>query len=110
MKMTKPARAVRIAVLMARAVLMACALVALPGVAAAEGYPDRPVRIIVPSGAGGPYDFVGRLLANRLSDLMGQTFFVENRTGRSGCRRLHAAGRRLEQPRVQFRAVSEDRL
>jgi tripartite-type tricarboxylate transporter receptor subunit TctC len=81
MKMTKPARAVRIAVLMARAVLMACALVALPGVAAAEGYPDRPVRIIVPSGAGGPYDFVGRLLANRLSDLMGQTFFVENRTG-----------------------------
>ena len=78
--MTKPAPAVLIAVLMARAV-MACALVMLPGAAAAEGYPDRPVRIIVPIGAGGPYDFVGRLLANRLSDLLGQTFFVENRTG-----------------------------
>jgi tripartite-type tricarboxylate transporter receptor subunit TctC len=80
MKMTKPAPTVLIAVLMARAV-MACALVTLPGAAAAEGYPDRPVRIIVPIGAGGPYDFVGRLLANRLSDLLGQTFFVENRTG-----------------------------
>jgi tripartite-type tricarboxylate transporter receptor subunit TctC len=80
MKMTKPAPAILIAVLMARAV-MACALATLPGAAAAEGYPDRPVRIIVPIGAGGPYDFVGRLLANRLSDLLGQTFFVENRTG-----------------------------
>jgi tripartite-type tricarboxylate transporter receptor subunit TctC len=78
--MTKPARAVPVAVLMACAV-MACALVTLPGVAAAQRYPDRPVRIIVPIGAGGPYDFVGRLVANRLSYLLGQTFFVENRTG-----------------------------
>jgi tripartite-type tricarboxylate transporter receptor subunit TctC len=61
--------------------VMACALVTLPGVAAAQRYPDRPVRIIVPIGAGGPYDFVGRLVANRLSYLLGQTFFVENRTG-----------------------------
>jgi hypothetical protein len=80
MKMTRPARAVPVAVLMACAV-MACALVTPPGVAAAQRYPDRPVRIIVPIGAGGPYDFVGRLLANRLSDLLGQTFFVENRSG-----------------------------
>jgi tripartite-type tricarboxylate transporter receptor subunit TctC len=80
MKMTKPARAVPIAVLVAFAVT-ACALVTLPGVAAAQSYPERPVRIIVPIGAGGPYDFVGRLLASRLSDLLGQTFFVENRTG-----------------------------
>jgi tripartite-type tricarboxylate transporter receptor subunit TctC len=80
MKMTRPGRAVPVAVLMACAV-MACALVTPPGVAAAQRYPDRPVRIIVPIGAGGPYDFVGRLLANRLSDLLGQTFFVENRTG-----------------------------
>jgi tripartite-type tricarboxylate transporter receptor subunit TctC len=78
--MTKPARADPVAVLMVCAV-MACALVTPSGVAAAQGYPDRPVRIIVPIGAGGPYDFVGRLLANRLSDLLGQTFFVENRTG-----------------------------
>jgi tripartite-type tricarboxylate transporter receptor subunit TctC len=59
------------------------ALVALlqPAAAMADNYPERPVRIIVPIGAGGSYDFVGRLLANRLGELMGQSFFVENRTG-----------------------------
>ena len=35
----------------------------------------------MPIGAGGSYDFVGRLLANRLTELLGQSFFVENRTG-----------------------------
>jgi tripartite-type tricarboxylate transporter receptor subunit TctC len=44
-------------------------------------YPDHPVRIIVPIGPGGAYDIIGRLLANRLSEQTGQTFFVENRTG-----------------------------
>jgi tripartite-type tricarboxylate transporter receptor subunit TctC len=64
-------------------VLSALVLSALlgPGAAAAQTYPERPVRIIVPTGAGGSYDFVGRLLANRLSELLGQSFFVENRTG-----------------------------
>jgi len=59
------------------------ALMALlvPGTAGADNYPERPVRIIVPIGSGGSYDFVGRLLANKLTELMGQTFFVENRTG-----------------------------
>jgi tripartite-type tricarboxylate transporter receptor subunit TctC len=71
--------------------LVACALVALAlfcaGSAAAQSYadsptyPDHPVRIIVPIGAGGAYDIIGRLLANRLSEQTGQTFFVENRTG-----------------------------
>jgi tripartite-type tricarboxylate transporter receptor subunit TctC len=62
---------------------IAFALVALlsPRPARAESYPERPVRIIVPIGPGGAYDFVGRLLANRLSELLGQSFFVENRTG-----------------------------
>jgi tripartite-type tricarboxylate transporter receptor subunit TctC len=40
-----------------------------------------PAWAIVPIGPGGSYDFVGRLLANRLTELMGQSFFVENRTG-----------------------------
>jgi tripartite-type tricarboxylate transporter receptor subunit TctC len=61
--------------------LVALALAVLPRVAAAQGYPERPVRIIVPIGPGGAYDLVGRLLANRLSDLLGQSIFVENRTG-----------------------------
>src|SRR5258708_29502038 len=53
----------------------------LTGGAKAQTYPDRPVRIIVPIGAGGAYDIIGRLLANKLSEHTGQTFFVENRTG-----------------------------
>jgi len=71
--------------------LAAYALVALAlfcaGSAAAQpypdspAYPDHPVRIIVPIGPGGAYDIIGRLLANRLSEQTGQTFFVENRTG-----------------------------
>jgi tripartite-type tricarboxylate transporter receptor subunit TctC len=49
--------------------------------AQAQTYPDRPVRIIVPIGPGGAYDIIGRLLANKLTEHVGQTFFVENRTG-----------------------------
>jgi tripartite-type tricarboxylate transporter receptor subunit TctC len=57
------------------------AVLALHGGARAQTYPDHPVRIIVPIGPGGAYDLIGRLLANRLSEQLGQSFFVENRTG-----------------------------
>jgi tripartite-type tricarboxylate transporter receptor subunit TctC len=49
--------------------------------ARAQTYPDHAVRIIVPIAPGGAYDVVGRLLANKLTEQTGQTFFVENRTG-----------------------------
>ena len=48
---------------------------------AQTGYPDRPVKIIVPIGAGGSYDLVGRVLADALSKRTGQAFFVENKPG-----------------------------
>jgi tripartite-type tricarboxylate transporter receptor subunit TctC len=54
------------------------------GVAMAQAqtiYPDRPVKIIVPIGAGGSYDLVGRYLADVLSKRTGQAFFVENKPG-----------------------------
>lgn len=64
---------------------IATALVPLAlGVAMAQaqtGYPDRPVKIIVPIGAGGSYDLVGRYLADVLSKRTGQAFFVENKPG-----------------------------
>jgi tripartite-type tricarboxylate transporter receptor subunit TctC len=63
------------------AIALALAALLLPRLARADSYPERPVRIIVPIGPGGAYDFVGRLLASRLSELLGQSFFVENRTG-----------------------------
>jgi tripartite-type tricarboxylate transporter receptor subunit TctC len=52
--------------------------------AAAQDYPTRPVRLIVPLGAGGPTDIVGRYLAAALSEQLKQSFFVENRPGAAG--------------------------
>jgi tripartite-type tricarboxylate transporter receptor subunit TctC len=62
-----------------------CAIIlALPALCAsahAQSYPARPVKIIVPSGPGGGYDLVGRLLADQLQKRMGQAFVIENRIG-----------------------------
>ena len=74
-----PGVAIKAALVLAHVLALMALLV--PGTAGADNYPERPVRIIVPIGSGGSYDFVGRLLANKLTELMGQTFFVENRTG-----------------------------
>lgn len=51
---------------------------------AAEAYPSRPVRIISPFPPGGAVDAVARKIAQRLTEQMGQQFFVENRTGATG--------------------------
>src|SRR5215468_5388732 len=54
-------------------------LAALP--ARAQPYPSRPVKIIVPTPAGGPVDVMARLLANALPAVLGQNVIVENRAG-----------------------------
>jgi tripartite-type tricarboxylate transporter receptor subunit TctC len=64
---------------MARRILALAALVA--SMAAAQDYPAKAVHLIVPSTPGGGYDVIGRLLAERLSPLLGQPFVVENRAG-----------------------------
>jgi tripartite-type tricarboxylate transporter receptor subunit TctC len=60
-----------------------CALGCLPAAFAAE-YPERPIRLIVPFPPGGAVDMVGRNLAPRLAELLGQQVIVDNRGGASG--------------------------
>ena len=59
----------------------ALALGAFARPALAAGYPDRPVRIIVPFSAGGPSDLTARTLGAKFTDALGQTFVVENKPG-----------------------------
>src|SRR5215470_14418873 len=56
----------------------------IAGPVSAQDYPSRPVRIIVPFGAGGPADVTARQIGNILQESFGQPFVVENRTGAGG--------------------------
>lgn len=69
-----------------RALAMVAALgLALGGAPAqASGYPERPIRLIVPFGAGGTTDILGRMLGQTLGEALGQTVVVENRPGANG--------------------------
>jgi tripartite-type tricarboxylate transporter receptor subunit TctC len=73
-------------------VLMA-ALAAFTGSAGADGWPERPVRIIFPYAAGSTGDATARLIARRLSDRFGQPFIVENRVGANGVIGVEAVAR-----------------
>ncbi|HYF09966.1 MAG TPA: tripartite tricarboxylate transporter substrate-binding protein [Acetobacteraceae bacterium] len=57
---------------------------------AQRGFPERPVRIIVPYGPGGSSDIVARLLAQRAAEITGQSFVVENRGGGASIPGTHA--------------------
>jgi tripartite-type tricarboxylate transporter receptor subunit TctC len=56
----------------------------------AQNWPQKPIRVIVPFPAGGGTDFVGRLVADRLSKVLNQPIFVENRGGANGAVGLEA--------------------
>jgi tripartite-type tricarboxylate transporter receptor subunit TctC len=56
----------------------------VPATAAAQAWPAKPVRMIVPFPAGGGTDFIARLAAKHLTDRLGQQVFVENRAGANG--------------------------
>ena len=61
--------------------------------ALAQGYPDRPVKLLVPFAAGGPTDVMARLIAAKLSENLGKQFFVDNQGGAGGNIGMGAAAR-----------------
>ena len=71
----------------------AAALPAASRIAGAQGYPNKPVRIIVPVPAGGPIDLAARLIGQWLADRLGQPFVVENRPSAGGHVGIEAVAR-----------------
>ena len=64
-----------------RRAALAAALLLWAGAVSAQDYPTRPIRIIVPTPAGGPVDVMARVLANALPPVLGQNVFIENKPG-----------------------------
>ena len=64
--------------------VLAAVLLALTAAAAAQGYPTKPVRLIVADAAGGAPDQLGRIVAQKLSESLGQQIIVDNRPGAAG--------------------------
>ena len=54
------------------------------GIASAQPYPNRPVKLIVPFPAGGPADLIARIIGQKLSEDFGKQFYVENHSGAGG--------------------------
>ena len=67
------------------AAVIGTALTLVAGPAArAQDYPNRPVRIVVAFPPGGPTDFVGRLVAEKMTTLLGQRVYIDNKPGANG--------------------------
>jgi tripartite-type tricarboxylate transporter receptor subunit TctC len=64
--------------------MLAAGLALAAAAALAQSYPSRPVRVIIPFPPGGTLDTVGRQLAQKLGEQMGQTFIIENKPGGNG--------------------------
>ena len=72
---------------MRKPILIAAVLAALlagAGAAAAQAYPTRPITMIVPAAAGGPTDAIGRIIAERMREKLGQPIIIENIGGADG--------------------------
>jgi tripartite-type tricarboxylate transporter receptor subunit TctC len=61
-----------------------CATLAFSSVVMAQPYPNRPITLIVPYGAGGPLDTLTRIVSDRMRAPLGQSLVIENVTGASG--------------------------
>lgn len=73
------------------AILAALAVFPAPD-AGAQAYPAKPIRLIVPFAPGGPNDVIGRVVAQKMSELIGQPIVIDNRAGAGGAVGTAAAG------------------
>jgi tripartite-type tricarboxylate transporter receptor subunit TctC len=64
--------------------LISVPLMLSPALAAAQNFPDRPIRLIVPFPAGGPNDIIARVIGQRMSELIKQPVLIDNRGGQGG--------------------------
>lgn len=80
--MTSPSKSRRVALYLAMLATVT-SVAAAPGVSAA-GYPDKPIRLIVPYPPGGATDVIGRVMAQELTGALGQSVIVDNRNGAGG--------------------------
>jgi tripartite-type tricarboxylate transporter receptor subunit TctC len=69
---------------MPKLLLAALMILVFGGPAAAQDWPTRPITLVVPFPAGGPIDFIGRLMGQRLSERLGQQVIIENTGGAGG--------------------------
>src|SRR5215510_452340 len=66
------------------AALALLGMAALAGPALAQNFPSRPIRMVIAFPPGGPTDLVGRLLADKMKDSLGQSVIIENKAGANG--------------------------
>jgi tripartite-type tricarboxylate transporter receptor subunit TctC len=66
------------------ALLTGLSILLLPGAAAAQEFPAKPIRLIVPFPAGGPNDIIARVVGQRVSELIKQPVLIDNRGGQGG--------------------------
>ena len=76
-----------------RACFAAFLAITVPAIAAGASYPERPVRWIMPYPVGGTIDMTGRVLAQQLSETIGQQIVVDNRTGAGGTLGMEVAAK-----------------
>lgn len=64
--------------------LASCGMLVYAAASTSQTYPSRPIRLIAPYGAGGSYDLIARIVAQKLGEQLGQQVIVDNRAGASG--------------------------
>ena len=64
--------------------LLAAPLAGASAVVSAQAYPSRPIKIVAPFPAGGGYDFLSRMIGQKMTETWGQAVVVENRAGANG--------------------------